>query len=100
MMENSGRGAIIDLDAIPCPRVLNLFDWMVSFQSFGFILSVQPNFSGQVIALFRERSIDAAVIGTVTDEKRVTVRSGPASQTVFDFTKDKITGITYSPPST
>jgi len=100
MMENSGKGAMIDLDAIPCPRELDLFDWMISFQSFGFILSVKPNFSGQVIALFRERSIDAAIVGTVTDEKRVRVTSGPTSQTVFDFTKDKITGITYSPPNT
>jgi len=95
MMENSGRGADIDLDAIPCPAELDLLDWMVSFQSFGFILSVDPEHSRPIIELFRGRGIDAAVVGRVTDEKTVTVRSGPDSRTVFDFTKDRITGITY-----
>jgi len=99
MMENSGKGADVDLDAIPCPPELDLLDWMVSFQSFGFILSVKPGYSRQVIDLFSERRIDAAVVGRVTDDKRVSIKSGPESQTVFDFTKDRITGITYPPSS-
>jgi selenophosphate synthetase-related protein len=94
MMENSGRGADIQLDSIPCPPELDLLDWMVSFQSFGFILSVNPEHSRPIIDLFRERHIHAAVVGKVTDTRRVTIRSGSDSQTVFDFTRDKITGIT------
>ena len=42
MMENSGTGALIDLDTIPCPPPLELSQWLVSFQSFGFILSAKP----------------------------------------------------------
>jgi selenophosphate synthetase-related protein len=94
MMENSGRGAEIDLDAVPCPPELDLLDWMVSFQSFGFILSVNPANSRPIIDLFRERHIHAAVVGRVTDQRTVMVRSGFGSQTVFDFTTDRITGIT------
>ena len=100
MMENSGRGAFIDLNAIPCPVELNLSDWIISFQSFGFILSVSPAFSPAVIDLFKERQIDAAVIGGVTDERKVTLRSGSQSHTLFDFNQDKITGITYRPENT
>jgi len=94
MMENSGRGADIDLDAVPCPPQLGILDWMVSFQSYGFILSVNPENSGSVIDLFRERCIHAGVVGRVTDQRQVTIRSGSDSETVFDFTQDKITGIT------
>jgi uncharacterized protein len=94
MMENSGRGADIDLDAVPCPPQLGILDWMVSFQSYGFILSVNPDNSGSVIDLFRERRIHAGVVGRVTDQRQVTIRSGSDSETVFDFTQDKITGIT------
>ena len=94
MMENSGRGADIDLDAVPCPPQLGILDWMVSFQSYGFILSVNPENSGSVIDLFRERRIHAGVVGRVTDQRQVTIRSGSDSETVFDFTQDKITGIT------
>ena len=95
MMENSGKGAVIDLNAIPCPAALDLSDWIVSFQSFGFVLSVSPMFSRDVIDLFRERGIDAAVIGKVMYEERVMVKDGLETETLFDFSKDKITGITY-----
>lgn len=70
-------------------------DWIACFQSFGFILSVSPEHSQAVIDLFGERGIDAAVIGKVVDEKKITVKDGSESQTLFDFEKDKITGIVY-----
>jgi len=97
MMENSGRGAEINLDAIPCPSELDLSDWMVSFQSFGFVLSVRPENSLRVVDLFQERRITAAVVGNVTEGRTVTVRSGSEFETLFDFTKDTITGITAPP---
>ena len=95
MMENSGTGASIDLDAIHCPGSLTLSRWLTSFQSFGFVLSAKPEFSSRIIAVFGERGIDAAVIGKVLDDGRtVTVTSGSESQLLFDFRHDKITGIT------
>lgn len=97
MMENSGKGANVDLASIPCPPELDLSDWLISFQSFGFILSVSPAFSQAVIDLFRERQIDAAIIGSVTYERKVTLSSGAESHILFDFNQDKITGITYRP---
>ena len=96
MMENSGRGAVIDLDAIPCPTPLTLSQWLLSFQSFGFVLAVSPEFSARIMGLFKERDIDAAVVGKVLDGKTVTVRSKGASAVLFDFEKDQITGITLS----
>ncbi|MCF8127387.1 MAG: methanogenesis marker 2 protein [Deltaproteobacteria bacterium] len=94
MMENSGTGALIDLDAIPCPAPLKLSQWLISFQSFGFVLSAKPEFSSRIIGLFRERGIEAAVIGKVLDGHMVTVSSASESQLLFDFQRDKITGIT------
>jgi selenophosphate synthetase-related protein len=95
MIENSGKGAIIELDSIPKPAEIELSDWLVCFQSFGFVLSVSPEKSAAVIHLFREREIDAAIIGKVIDEPMITLRNGPESKVLFDFRKDKITGITY-----
>jgi len=68
---------------------------LVCFQSFGFVLSVPPKHSETVIALFHEREITAAIIGKVIDQPVVTLKNGPRSQVVFDFRKDKITGIVY-----
>jgi selenophosphate synthetase-related protein len=93
MMENSGRGALIDLAAIPSPAPLTLSQWLLSFQSFGFILSAKPDFSNQIIGLFNERGIDAAVVGKVLDGRTVTLTNGSESLVLFDFERDQITGI-------
>ena len=97
MMENSGRGAMIDIDAIPCPAPLSLPQWLLSFQSFGFILSARPEYSACIIGLFNERRIDAAVVGKVLDNRTVTISEGTESKVMFDFQKDQITGITRNP---
>ncbi len=97
MMENSGKGAIIELPSIPKPLEIELSDWLVCFQSFGFVLSVSPKNSEAVISLFREREITAPIIGKVIDEPMVTLKNGPESKVLFDFRKDKITGIVYQP---
>jgi len=95
MMENSGKGAIIELTSIPKPAEIELSDWLICFQSFGFVLSVPPKNSEAVISLFREREISAAIIGRAIDEPVVTLKNGPKSEILFDFRRDKITGIVY-----
>ncbi|RPH86152.1 MAG: methanogenesis marker 2 protein, partial [Desulfobacteraceae bacterium] len=71
MMENSGKGAVVDLAAIPAPPAIEWLDWLVCFQSFSFILAVAPAGTGEVLSLFRERNLTAAIVGKVTREPRV-----------------------------
>ena len=97
MMENSGKGALIELDSIPRPVEIELSDWLVCFQSFGFVLPVSPKNSKAVISLFQEREITTTVIGKVIEEPIVTLKNRPESKVLFDFRKDKITGIVYRP---
>lgn len=97
MMENSNKGAAITVTSIPKPPDIELSDWLVCFQSFGFVLSVSPKQSEAVIALFRKREITAAIIGKVTEEPTIILRNGPESKVLFDFRKDRITGIVYHP---
>jgi selenophosphate synthetase-related protein len=97
LMENSSKGAVIELPSIPKPPEIDLSDWLVCFQSFGFALSVPSKNSETVISHFRQRGITAAVIGKVIDEPMITLRNEPESKVLFDFRKDKITGIVYRP---
>jgi hypothetical protein len=97
MMENSCKGAWIELASIPKPAEIELPDWLVCFQSFGFVLSVPGKQSEAVIALFREREITATTIGKVTEHQTIILKNGPKSEVLFDFKKDKITGIIFSP---
>jgi selenophosphate synthetase-related protein len=99
MMENSNKGAIIEVPSLPKPPEIELSEWLVCFQSFGFVLSVSPKQSEAVIALFREREITAAIIGKVTEQPTIVLKNGLESKALFDFRKDKITGIVYQPNS-
>jgi selenophosphate synthetase-related protein len=95
MIESSGKGAVIDLTSILRPVEIDFADWLVCFQSFGFVLSVSPKNSEKVITLFREREIMAAIIGKVTEQPSIKLKNGQESRVLFDFRKDKITGIVY-----
>lgn len=96
MLENSGKGAEIDLDAIPRPNSLSFEQWLHCFQSFGFILSVPPENIDKVCSIFSERGITAVEIGGVQEGTAVDIHSGESSATLFDFSQDVITGISYS----
>jgi AIR synthase-related protein len=93
MMENSGVGAEIDLAALPRPQGLALEDWLVSFMSYGFVLAVPSGNCSQVLGLFAERGLSAAAIGQVTAGPVVRLRNQAASEVLFDFSREVITGI-------
>ncbi|MBI5602739.1 MAG: hypothetical protein HY879_05235 [Deltaproteobacteria bacterium] len=93
MMENSGKGAVIDLPSIPRPSGIDLSDWLLAFQSFSFILSVPAGNSEKVCALFKERKIEAAVIGKVVSSPQVFLQDREQREIFIDFSMDQITGI-------
>lgn len=66
LLECSGVGAELWLDRLPRPPGADLARWLVSFPSFGFLLSVPPERSAAVNGLFVERGIACAVVGRVT----------------------------------
>jgi selenophosphate synthetase-related protein len=98
LIENSGVGAVIDIDALPCPSTLPPEQWLLCFQSYGFILSVPPLHTEDVVSLFSEHDVTAAVAGRVEDGSRVRLRSGNRYETLFDFSREVITGIRRPAP--
>ncbi len=93
MMENSRQGAMIDLAAIPKPDALKLKDWLICFQSFGFILAASSEKSQEVCRLFEKRHITARIIGQVTDKPTIIIQQASESRVLFDFEKHIITGL-------
>lgn len=94
MMENSGKGAVVELASIPKPAGLEDVDWLLAFQSFSFILSVPKEQSKRVCSLFEGRQIKARVIGQVTKERQVLLKDGLRQERLFDLSSEAITGIT------
>lgn len=93
MLENSGLGGVIDLQAIPCPQDIEMQDWLLCFQSFGFVLSVPQDYSREVIDLFEKRQVSAKVVGRVETGRKLYVKSGQDECLFFDFDQEWITGI-------
>ena len=92
LLESSGKGGYIDVDRIPRPRNVDIIQWLLTYQGYGFVFSCRPENSKRLIELFRTVEVDAAVVGKVSDSDELILRSGKDSKVLFDFSKDIITG--------
>ena len=84
LLECSEVGAMIDIDAIPRPMGVPLLRWLQSFPSFGFVLSVRPEFADEVIARFHARGIACADVGEVSAAPQVWLRQGQETSLLWD----------------
>ncbi|WP_029009031.1 sll0787 family AIR synthase-like protein [Azospirillum halopraeferens] len=92
LLECSGVGATIDVAAVPRPAGVPLDRWLLSFPSFGFLLSVAPEAAETVAARFAGRGIACAAIGTVEDGSAVTLTDGTDRAVVWDFADGPLIG--------
>lgn len=67
LLQCSQQGAELWLDHIPRPEQVDLTRWLVSFPSFGFLLSVDPSQIDSVKELFDDREIAVAQVGKITE---------------------------------
>ncbi|MEI4474063.1 sll0787 family AIR synthase-like protein [Frigidibacter sp. MR17.24] len=84
LAECSGTGIEIDLDTIPLPAGVPLARWLVSFPSFGFLLTASDAAAPGILARFAARDITAAIIGRVTDGSCVTLARDGARVPFWD----------------
>lgn len=92
LLETSKCGAIIDLDTIPRPPEVPFDRWLMSFPSYGFILSVHPDRVAAVQQLFRDRQITCTDIGEVIDIPQLILKSQQGSTMLWDFDRERLTG--------
>jgi AIR synthase-related protein len=85
LAECSAVGITIDLNAVPKPEGVALERWLLTFPSFGYLLSVKPEHVGETIARFAGRGIAAASIGSVARGSRLVISDGAQSETIWDF---------------
>jgi uncharacterized protein len=78
LLDCSCAGAELWMDQIPRPAGVDLERWLISFPSFGYLLSVSPRHSERVIALFASRQIASAVAGRVTPARSLYLGYGAA----------------------
>jgi AIR synthase-related protein len=99
LMETSGRGAVLDLDQIPYPTELSLEQWLVSFPSYGFLLSVRPALVPAVQKIFAAQGLVCAAVGTVQPSPQVYFKGDGEQMEFWDLAKNPLTGFGRSPHS-
>ena len=81
LIECSGVGAILDLDAIPKPDGVDLKKWLISFPSYGYLLSVDRAFQRPIVDLFAEHGICCEAVGEVVEGQSLEIRRAGQSAT-------------------
>jgi len=98
LLETSGCGAVVQLDQIPHPPELALEQWLVSFPSYGFLLSVNPENVSAVKASFQAHDLICEVIGAVQAEPQLVLRSLEESCVFWDLSQQALTGFSQVQP--
>jgi AIR synthase-related protein len=92
LLETSGAGAALDLEAIPRPLEVPLARWLLAFPSYGFLLSVRPDRVGEVRAAFARRDLACAQVGAVDASRRLSIRAGGEERSLWDLAAEPLTG--------
>ena len=92
LAECSAIGLAITPSLVPRPDGVDLSRWLSTFPSFGFLLTCAPESAASVIALFSERNIACAAIGTCENGGRVDLIEGSERHTVRDVALSPLLG--------
>lgn len=92
LLEASGVGATLRIEAIPRPPEVPLPTWLLAFPSYGFLLSIAPRDTAAVLAAFAARDIDAAVVGRVDGSRCLTLAAAGESARLWDLGQTPLTG--------
>jgi AIR synthase-related protein len=68
LLECSNVGAKLYLDKIPRPSNVDLGKWLISYPSFGYLLSVSEEYSDDVIELFTSNELACSIIGDINSD--------------------------------
>jgi uncharacterized protein len=92
LLETSNCGAVVDLDRIPRPSAIPFDRWLVSFPSYGFLLSVRPDRVSTIQQIFEDRQITCSDIGEVFASPQLILHSQGESTLFWDFDQEPLTG--------
>jgi AIR synthase-related protein len=92
LVEASGVGAVLDIDRVPRPADIEALDWLLTFPSYGFLLSVSPDDARSVRAAFADRDLRCECIGHVDASSRVRLSSGDGEVVLWDLAEQPYTG--------
>jgi AIR synthase-related protein len=93
LLECSGVGGFIDVNAVPRPAHVDAERWVIStFPSYGFVFAVAEPSVKAVCERFHARDISCAAVGQCDDSGIVRLREGLRERIVWDFRQQALIG--------
>jgi selenophosphate synthetase-related protein len=80
----------IDVDTVPKPDGVSLERWLLTFPSYGYLLSVSPPDVAAVLDLFAARNIAACGIGVVSAGDAVSIRDGDRLEVIRNLATEPL----------
>lgn len=93
LLECSGLGVVVDLEAVPTPAGVPMTWWLNCFPSYGFLLCVPAGREARCLAAFAERDLAAAVVGSLDGSGELAVTAGGAAHRVLHVDDLPVTGL-------
>lgn len=93
LLEASGVGATVELGKIPRNKSVEWEQWLKLYPGAGFVLTAENSKVNRCMELLEEVNITASVVGEITEDKKLYVTHKDQKVVLFDFRKDKITGV-------
>ena len=92
LLETSGCGAVIDLEAIPKPENCDRMRWLQSFPSYGFLLSARSQYVPLIQAAFQERGLSCEAIGSINNSRELILELGNQRATFWNLAAEPLMG--------
>jgi AIR synthase-related protein len=99
LLEASGVGATLDLERLPRPAGIDMARWLLTFPSYGFVLTAAPDRAGRALACFRERGIACERVGRIDRSLQLRLVAGSRDALLWDLARQPFTGFGPRRPS-
>lgn len=96
LLEPTGCGATLELDALPRPPDGDLLRWLQAFPSFGFLMTLAEDAWSDVQIAFAMEGLTCARVGRIDSSACLNVEQGSEALTFWDLTETPFTGFTQS----
>ena len=93
LLEFTGLGAEIDLERMPIPEDTDFLRWLISFPSYAFWLTAEPDNAKHCIEIFEANDLICAAVGSVSNDSRLLLKHGETNVELIDFAKEAVTGL-------
>ena len=90
LLETSGKGAVVNLEDIPRNESVEWVDWLRSYPGSGFVFTASEDKCDYIKQYLAKYSIEAEVVGDVTDTNSLYLNYGDEQAEVFNQDKNPV----------